>query len=67
MRFVYVKGGVGVALGEAWGRSRVALGLIWGGSISRGLRVFKGMLFVCFGLDVGWFRVGLGWFRVGLV
>ena len=22
-------------------------------------------MFVCFGLDVGWFRVGLGWFRVG--
>ena len=27
--------------------------------------MFKGVLFDCFGLDVGWFRVGLGWFRVG--
>ena len=47
------------------GSLKGGLGLIWGGLISGGLRVFKGMLFVCFGLDIGWFRVGQGWFRAG--
>ena len=47
------------------GSLKGGLGLIWGGLISGGLRVFKGMVFVCFGLDIGWFRVGLRRFRVG--
>ena len=41
------------------GSLKGGLGLIWGGLISGGLRVFKGMLFVCFGLDIG-FAAGLG-------